>query len=75
MVKEYRKNVAITADGVTEIHGTDEKLYTEHYTWEEWKNLLLKCHSPQCIQVAVFLTASMGASTRTAVSFVFGRCV
>ena len=46
MVIEYRRNLTITADGVTEIHETDKKLYTEHYTWEEWKNLLLECHSP-----------------------------
>lgn len=46
MVIEYRRNLQITADGVTEVHETDKKLYTEHYTWEEWKNLLLECHSP-----------------------------
>lgn len=45
MAPEYRRNLQITDDGVTEVHESDKKLFTEHYTWEEWKNLLLECHS------------------------------
>ena len=40
-----RRDITLVGGGVREVHHIDNKLYEEVYTFEEWRDLLLECHS------------------------------